>query len=175
MTHHTVPVPRARTCQVVTVSDRCARGVAEDRSGPRLVELLRAEGLQVSGPVVVPDGADSVAEALTAAIRDGADLVVTTGGTGAAPRDLTPEGTQRLVTRELVGVAEHLRREGTRHTPLAVLSRGVVGVIDPDDGDAGRVLVVNLPGSVGAVEQGVEALQPLLGHLLEQLRGEGDR
>lgn len=163
------------SCRVITVSDRCAAGAAQDRSGPRLAELLEQVGYRVSGPEVVPDGAEPVAAAIREAIGAGHRLVVTTGGTGASPRDLTPEGTRDLITRELPGVAEHLRREGTRHTPLAVLSRGLVGVVDSPESPGGAALVINLPGSPSGAEQGVEALLPLLPHLLSQLRGEGHR
>lgn len=160
---------------VVTVSDRAAGGSREDRSGPRVVELLTEAGYAVTGPVVVPDGQESVGQALREGIEQGHRMVVTTGGTGISPRDHTPEATSALVTRELVGVAEHLRREGLRHTPLAALSRGVVGVVDvPDDERrAGRpgTLLVNLPGSTKGVEQSLAALLPLLPHVLDQIVG----
>lgn len=156
---------------VVTVSDRAAGGNREDRSGPRLVELLTTAGYAVSGPTVVGDGVEPVAAALREGIRAGYRMVVTSGGTGVSPRDYTPEATRALVTRELVGVAEHLRREGARHTPLAALSRGVVGVADATDEGAVGTLLVNLPGSVKGVEQSGEALLPLLPHLLDQIVG----
>lgn len=155
---------------VITVSDRSAAGQREDRSGPRLVELLTGQGYAVSGPVLVPDGVEPVRAALEQGIGDGYRVVLTSGGTGVSPRDFTPEATRALVTRELVGVAEHLRREGARHTPLAALSRGVIGVADATDGGTGTLLV-NLPGSIKAVDQSVEALAPLLPHLLDQLEG----
>lgn len=154
---------------VITVSDRSARGQREDRSGPPLVELLTRAGYAVSGPVVVPDGEQPVRTALEAAIAEGYRVVVTSGGTGVSPRDYTPEATRQLVTRELVGVAEHLRREGARHTPLAALSRGVVGVVDSPDGIG--TLLVNLPGSPKAIDQSWDALEPLLPHLLSQIIG----
>lgn len=150
---------------VVVVSDRCSRGEREDRSGPRAVELLRAAGLTVAEPVVVPDGAESVAAALAEVLASGARVVVTSGGTGVTPRDQTPEGTRGVIDRELPGLAEALRREGQTHVASAVLSRGLAGVT------AGGAVVVNLPGSTRAVEQGLAVLTPLLPHLLDQLVG----
>lgn len=150
---------------VVTVSDRCSRGESTDRSGPRAVELLRAAGLETGAPRVVPDGVESVDGALRAALADGAALVVTTGGTGIGPRDLTPEGTRGLLERELPGLAEAFRREGAAHVAAAVLSRGLAGVA------ANGAVIVNLPGSTAAVEQGLGVLLPLLPHLLDQIAG----
>lgn len=148
---------------VVTVSDRSARGEREDTSGPLLTSLLRGLGLDATDPVVVPDEVTAV----QAALREAAaayDLVVTTGGTGLSPRDVTPEATRPLLDRELPGVAEALRARGAAAVPTAVLSRGLAGTI-------GAVLVVNLPGSTGGVRDGVEVLAPVLDHALAQLRG----
>lgn len=169
MSHTQEPV----TALVITVSDRAAGGSREDRSGPRLVGLLRDAGYEVTGPRVVPDGREPVRAALTEAIAEGFAMVLTTGGTGVSPRDYTPEATRDLVTRELVGVAEHLRREGALHTPLAALSRGLVGVADAEGSEPGTVgtLLVNLPGSVKGVEQSTQALLPLLPHILDQIVG----
>lgn len=168
MAAHTRPLP---TALVITVSDRAAGGQREDRSGPRLVQLLTDAGYAVTGPRLVADGIAPVGEALQEGIAEGFRLVLTAGGTGVSPRDFTPEATRRLVTRELHGVAEHLRREGARHTPLAALSRGVVGVADVADEGRVGTLLVNLPGSVKGVEQSVEALVPLLPHILDQVEG----
>ena len=148
---------------VITVSDRSFRGERADTSGPRAVELLTAQGYAAS-LTVIPDGAESVTTAIRAALAAGARIVITSGGTGVAPRDLTPEGTKPVLTREIPGIAEELRREGARHTKMAVLSRGLVGV-------AGTALVVNLPGSTKAVEEGLAVVAPLIGHILEQLDG----
>lgn len=171
------PDPQSVPTLVLTVSDRSAAGTREDTSGVRLVELLTDEGYAVSAPVVIPDGRTSVRDALRSAVRDGIRLVLSTGGTGIAPRDFTPEGTRDVVTRELDGVAEYLRRHGEQYTVLSYLSRGVVGVVDPGpDASPGTVgtLVVNLPGSPKGVVQSMEALTPLLPHLLAMVVGWDD-
>ena len=151
---------------VITVSDRSARGERADTSGPRAAELLAQHGHRVETNVI-PDGADSVRSGIQVALAAGARVVITSGGTGVGPRDLTPEGTRPLLARELPGIAEELRREGARSTKLAVLSRGLAGVA----GDPPDALIVNLPGSVKAVEEGIGVLLPLLPHLLDQLAG----
>ena len=148
----------------VTVSNRAAAGVYADNSGPVLVELLRSAGCAVDGPLVIPDG-----EPVEAALRDGLaagyDVVVTTGGTGLTPGDLTPEMTRRVVEREIPGIAEALRSAGAAAgVPSAILSRGVAGV-------AGRTLIVNLPGSSGGVRDGMAVLAPVLGHAVSQING----
>ena len=153
------------TARVITVSDRSAAGLREDRGGPLAVSLLRDAGFDCDAPVVVPDGADTVEAALRAAIAAGAGLVVTTGGTGIAPTDRTPEGTARVLDRELPGIAEELRRRGLADTPLAVISRGLAGIADP------ATLVVNLPGSTRAVASGIAVLSELAPHVLDQLAG----
>jgi molybdenum cofactor synthesis domain-containing protein len=155
---------RAVRCAVVVVSDRCASGQAVDRSGPVARGLLQAAGHEVD-VVVVPDGEASVADALTRAMAHGARVVLTSGGTGVAPRDLTPEGTRPFLDRELPGVAEALRRHGAADVPTAVLSRGLAGVT------ADGVLVVNLPGSPDGVRSGLEVLVPLLPHVVHQVAG----
>jgi molybdenum cofactor synthesis domain-containing protein len=149
---------------VVVASNRAAAGVYADRGGPILVDGLRALGFEVGDPVVVPDG-DPVEAALRAAIAQGADVVLTTGGTGLTPGDLTPEVTRRVLDREVPGIAEALRAFGVAHgVPGAMLSRGLAGV-------AGRTLVVNLPGSSGGCRDGLEVLSPVLTHAAEQIGG----
>ena len=149
----------------VTVSNRASAGVYEDRSGPVLVELLRAAGCTtVDGPVVVADG-EPVEAALRSAVAGGYDVVVTTGGTGLTPGDLTPEMTRRVLEREIPGIAEALRSAGAAAgVPSAILSRGLAGT-------AGRTLIVNLPGSTGGVRDGVAVLAPVLGHAISQING----
>jgi molybdenum cofactor synthesis domain-containing protein len=153
-----------REARVITVSDRSAAGLREDLSGPLGVELLREAGWECPDAVVVPDGADSVEAAVRAALAEGALLVVTTGGTGVAARDQTPEGTARVIERELPGIAEELRRRGADTKPAILLGRGRAGVV-------GRALVVNLPGSTGAVASGIPVIVSVAGHVVDQLAG----
>lgn len=155
--------PRAA---VITVSDRSAAGVRDDASGPGAVAALREAGFSCDDAVVVPDGADSVERALSAFIEAGTELIVTTGGTGVGPRDETPEGTLRVVTRQVPGIAEELRRLGAAEKPAGMLTRGVAGVVDPHG-----VLIVNLPGSPGGVASGMPVVLSVANHILEQLRG----
>ena len=156
--------PRHVRVRVVTVSTRAAAGEYEDRSGPMVCELLAAEGFEVDGPVVVPDG-DAVGAVLRDAVTAGFDVVLTTGGTGLAPTDVTPEVTRVLLDREVPGLADAVRTTGVEAgVATAVLSRGLAGVV-------GRTLVVNLPGSVGGAKDGVSVLLPVLRHAVDQIAG----
>jgi molybdenum cofactor synthesis domain-containing protein len=147
----------------VTVSNRAAAGIYPDRSGPVLAGLLAELGCRVDGPVVVSDG-EPVAAVLADAVAAGYDVVVTTGGTGLTPTDLTPEMTRRVIEREVPGIAEAIRAHSRDTVPTAILSRGLAGV-------AGRTLIVNLPGSTGGVRDGMAVLGPVLTHAVEQIGG----
>ncbi|HEY2795611.1 MAG TPA: MogA/MoaB family molybdenum cofactor biosynthesis protein [Micromonosporaceae bacterium] len=149
--------------RVIVASNRAAAGVYADRSGPILVNGLRELGCDVDGPVVVPDGAP-VAEAIRAAVADGVDVVLTSGGTGITPTDGTPEATREVLDYEIPGIAEAIRAVSRDAVPTSALSRALAGV-------AGRTLVVNLPGSTGGAKDGLAVLGPLIPHAVSQLAG----
>jgi molybdenum cofactor synthesis domain-containing protein len=149
---------------VIVASNRASAGVYADTSGPLLVAGLRDLGCEVPDePVVVPDG-DPVAEALRAAVADGVDVILTSGGTGVTPTDRTPEATRGVLDLEIPGIAEAIRAHSRDKVPAAALSRGLAGV-------AGRTLIVNLPGSTGGAKDGLAVLGPLLAHTVDQIRG----
>jgi molybdenum cofactor synthesis domain-containing protein len=153
-----------RRAVVVCASTRAATGVYPDRTGPLIVAALRELGYQVDDATVVPDG-EAVAEAIAEALAGSPALVVTTGGTGISPTDLTPEMTRRHLDREVPGIAEAIRAAGVaKGVPTAMLSRGLAGV-------AGRSLVVNLPGSTGGVKDALAVLAEVVGHAVDQIGG----
>jgi molybdenum cofactor synthesis domain-containing protein len=152
------------TAGVLTVSDGVRAGTREDVSGDVLDGLLREEGFDVTRRVV-PDDRQEIAAALEELVASGLSLVLTTGGTGFAPRDVTPEATRLVIDREAPGIAEAIRADARARTPHALLSRGVAGL-------RGATLVVNLPGSPGGCRDGFEVLRPALRHGLELAAGE---
>ena len=157
-------LPPGARAVVVTASNRASAGVYEDRSGQVLAEGLRELGFEVDGPHVRPDDVEQLVELLREAVASGADVVLTTGGTGLSPTDVTPEATREVVEREAPGIAEAVRRFGAAKVATSVLSRGIAGT-------SGRTLIVNLPGSTGGVKDGLAVLGPLLPHVVSQLRG----
>ena len=152
---------------VITVSDKGSAGLRQDMSGPMLQEMLREMGAETVHYAIIPDEQDQIrALLIQLADEQGVELIITTGGTGPAPRDVTPEATLQVIEREIPGLVEILRMEGYKKTPLAVISRGVAGI-------RGQTLIINLPGSPKAVSEGMEVLTPILPHTLQMLRGEG--
>jgi molybdopterin adenylyltransferase len=150
---------------VITVSTRGASGERADESGPAMKDAMTAAGHAVVSTLLVPDDVAKVANAILDAVRAGANVVLTSGGTGLSPNDVTPEATRRVIDREVPGIAEALRARSLAKTPHGMLSRGVAGAV-------GTTLVVNLPGSPRAVRESLETLLPVLPHAVELLAGE---
>lgn len=150
---------------IVTASTKGAAGERADDSGPAIAEVLRGAGIDVVSADLVPDDAERITTAIRRAVRAGALLVLTTGGTGVSPNDVTPEATRRVIDREIPGIAEALRAASLAKTPHGMLSRGVAGSV-------GSTLVVNLPGSPKAVRESLEVLLPIVPHAVELLAGE---
>lgn len=152
---------------ILTVSDRCARGEAEDRSGPALRQALTAQQVEVIASAVVPDDEAAIKSHLVEmSDQFGADVVFTTGGTGLGPRDVTPEATEAVIERRAPGIAEAIRAGSLEKTPTAMLSRGTAGL-------RGRTLVVNLPGNPRGAVECLEIVWPVLEHAMEMIRGGG--
>ena len=152
---------------ILTISDRCARGEREDLSGPAIEEMLPRNVFEVCEGVIVPDEMNEIVERLAEfSDREGVDLVLTTGGTGLSPRDVTPEATAAACERMAPGFGELMRAEGLKKTPNAILSRAVAGIRE-------NTLIINLPGSAKAVRECLGAILPVLPHAIDMLRGGG--
>jgi molybdenum cofactor biosynthesis protein B len=151
--------------RVITVSDGVSVGTREDESGRALVRMLKDAGFEVTEPVVVPDDQQRIADAIIAAAEHGADVVVTTGGTGLGPRDVTPQATSAVIDFEVPGIGEAMRRAGAASTPMAALSRSMAGV-------RGHTLIINVPGSPRGATESIEAVMPSLAHAIRLLHGD---
>jgi molybdopterin adenylyltransferase len=150
---------------VITVSDGVSAGTREDESGQALVRILKDAGFEVMEPVVVPDEEKRIAGAIVAAAEHGADVVVTTGGTGLGPRDVTPQATSGVIDFEVPGIGEAMRRSGATSTPMAALSRSMAGV-------RGQTLIINVPGSPKGAAESLVAVVPILAHAIKLLHGD---
>lgn len=155
----------AYTAAILTVSDKGARGERQDTSGPRLAALLADQGYTIAASAVVPDEMADIQQAIAAWVdAHGIDLILTTGGTGMSPRDITPEATRPLLEREVPGIGEAMRQASLRKTPNAILSRGIAGIRK-------QSLIINLPGNARAAAENLEAVLPALNHGLYKLKG----
>ena len=147
---------------VITVSDRAANGIYEDKSGPAVVQLLKSQGYEVCDTLIIPDEKNDIKKALLTACEQDVNLIVTTGGTGFAPRDITPEATKEIIEREAPGIAEYRRRISMEITPRGMLSRATAGIKD-------RSLIINLPGSPKGAVENLGFILPHLAHGLDLL------
>ena len=151
---------------VITISDKGSRGEREDRSGWEVVLILKDMGVNITHTTIIPDEKDKIKDILIdCADRMKLDLIITTGGTGVSPRDLTPDATLEVIDKEVLGMAEAMRRASATITPHAMISRAVVGI-------RGRSLIVNLPGSPKAVRENLAVILPALKHAIEKIRGD---
>ena len=150
---------------ILTISDKASQGLREDLGGPALQKLLDQQYYRVTVTAIVPDDIPAISAALVDwADRENLDLILTTGGTGVSPRDITPEATAQVLHREIPGMAEAMRAEGMKHTPLAQISRAKAGF-------RGETLIVNLPGSIKAIEEMFPVILPALPHAIEKIKG----
>jgi len=154
------------SCGILTMSDKGSRGEREDTSGKYLQECLAAEGYRIARYLVIPDDQQIIADTLISFVEDhGIDLIVTTGGTGLSPTDVTPEAMSRVIEKEIPGIAEAMRAASMLKTNRAMLSRGKAGIRKAS-------LIINFPGSLKAVKENLEVVLPVLGHALEKIKGD---
>jgi len=151
---------------IITVSDRGARGERADTSGPEIAGVLEKEGMEIVGRQIIPDEQDEIRRTLIEwCDGDKADLILTTGGTGVSPRDVTPDATRQVIDREIPGMAEAMRRQSSAVTPYAMISRAIAGI-------RGRTLIINLPGSPRGARENLNVLIPALAHAIEKIQGD---
>ena len=155
------------TAAVITVSDRAYSGAYQDKSGPAIEELLRSARYAVTDTIIIPDENFMIQETLIKECEKGVHLIVTTGGTGFAPRDVTPEATAKVIERKAPGIAEYMRMQSAIQTPKAILSRGIAGI-------RGTSLIINLPGSPHGATENLSFVLPALRHGLDMLNGVKD-
>ena len=153
------------TASVITVSDRASRGIYEDQSGPAVRRLLEEAGYKISDLIIIPDEKNTIESTLLSECQKGVSLIVTTGGTGFAPTDVTPEATKAVIVREAPGIAEYMRQKSMEITPRGMLSRGIAGI-------RGKSLIINLPGSPKGAVENLGFILPHLKHGLDLLNGE---
>lgn len=152
------------TASVITVSDRAAQGIYQDKSGPVVAELLKEYGYDIINTIIIPDEKNTIKNALLTLCEQGVHLIVTTGGTGFAPRDITPEATKEIIEREAPGIAEYMRQRSMEITPRGMLSRGIAGI-------KATSLIINLPGSPKGATENLSFVLPHLAHGLDMLNG----
>lgn len=151
---------------IITVSDRGARGEREDKSGPEIAGMLGTIGIEIVGSVIIPDEGEQIRRVLLEWSEGGkADLILTTGGTGVSPRDVTPDATREVIEREIPGMGEAMRRQSSAVTPHAMISRALAGI-------RGRTLIINLPGSPKGARENLGAVMPALLHAVEKIQGD---
>lgn len=161
-------IPSGRRAGIVIVSDRCSSGTCKDETGPIIYEALKNVGVRILAPIIVPDETEEIVKALRRYCDDGIDLIITSGGTGVGPRDVTAEATKAVIERELPGIAESLRSHGQASTPYAMLSRGTAG-------QCKKSIIVNLPGSLNAVKSGMTLLLPAVFHAFDMMENKPHR
>lgn len=151
------------TARIITLSDKGSRGERTDTSGPAAAEILSAKGFEVLGIDILPDEKEPLVQKLKDLSRE-CDLIVTTGGTGLSPRDITPEATRSVIDKEIPGIAEVMRAEGLSKTNRSMLTRGLAGIL-------GETLIINLPGSEKAVRENLGSVVDVLAHAIDKIKG----